>query len=365
MLSFVPLGISAYDGKQEKGSIKFTIDIEDNDADKLLIQVRNGANVIYEEQFTDGSMLKVGSHPWYWDGFDSNGILDTKMLTDSTNLNLLSKVWLDDEVEFETVDFKANYSEVKWVDVVIDKNIKRIDVTLRVNLTDGGAKGLNNWNDIPKKELIAGKDPIKIRTKRKSFEDLEELAKDGINYHWGRNQNHFSAKNVDINGDKYELFVNTINSKTNAMDDVELIYNTNRNWMRSGNPGTVDDPISFIGNIVSREAICYNVGYIKSSHWRYQIDSNEDINFKETSAHEIGHTILKSYGGTFYSYGHKGSVNTITQSESSDAKKYPRSGEIDIMPYYTDFVPYRERKRMVAAERDCISLLWLTKIKLQ
>lgn len=364
MSLFVPLGVSAYDGTEEKGKIKFIIDIEDNDAEKLLIQVRKGNSIIYQEEINDGPMLKIGSHAWYWDGFDKNGILDTKLLTDYTNLNLLSKVWLNDEIEFETVNFTAQYSEVNWLDVRIDKNAKRIDVTLRVNLTDGGVKGIDDWDDVPE-EYIKKYTFEPIKTITKSFNDLEKLALKGLSYHWSRNRNHPEGKNITINNDIYEVFVTPINTVKNSMDDVELIYNTNRKWMRSGNPGTVDDPISFIGNIISREAICYNVGYIKSNRWRYQSALNEDIAFKETSAHEIGHTILKAYGGTFYSYGHKGSVNTITQSESSDAKEYPKNGEIDIMPYSTDFVPYRERKRMVAAEKDCISLLWLAKIELK
>ncbi|CAA0218482.1 hypothetical protein [Tenacibaculum maritimum] len=168
-----------------------------------------------------------------------------------------------------------------------------------------------------------------------------------------------------VNGELYEVFVNAINTTKKAMDDVDLIFNTNHKWMRSGNPGTVEDPISFVGNIVSREAICYNVGYIKSKIWRYREPYNEDIEFKETSAHEIGHTILKAYGGTFYSYGHKGSVNTITQSENSKAIEYPKKGEIDIMPYYTNWLGYNERKRMVAAQKDLLSLIWLTKIELK
>ncbi|XER26852.1 hypothetical protein ACCC68_02960, partial [Tenacibaculum maritimum] len=68
-----------------------------------------------------------------------------------------------------------------------------------------------------------------------------------------------------VNGELYEVFVNAINTTKKAMDDVDLILNTNNKWMRSGNPGTVEAPISFVGNIVSREAICYNVGYIKYS----------------------------------------------------------------------------------------------------
>ncbi|CAA0204172.1 hypothetical protein ACE1MK_07530 [Tenacibaculum maritimum] len=169
-----------------------------------------------------------------------------------------------------------------------------------------------------------------------------------------------------VNGELYEVFVNAINTTKKAMDDVDLIFNTNHKWMRSGNPGTVEDPISFVGNIVSREAICYNVGYIKYSYgWDYQYLKNEDISFKETSAHEIGHAILKAYGGTFYSYGHKGSVNTITQSENSKAIEYPKKGEIDIMPYYTNWLSYNQRNRMVAAMKDVLSLIWLTKIELK
>ena len=45
----------------------------------------------------------------------------------------------------------------------------------------------------------------------------------------------------------------------------------------------------------------------------YSYENNEDVDFKFTTAHEIGHEILKSYGGTAYSYGHKGSVNVVTQ----------------------------------------------------
>ena len=285
MLSFVPLGISAYDGKQEKGNIKFTIDIEDSDADKLLIQVRDGANVIYEEEITDGSMLKVGSHPWYWDGFDSNGILDTNMLTKASNLNLLSKVWLDDEIEFETVDFKAEYNEIKWVDVKIDKNIKRIDITLRVNLTDGGAYGIDctnvvgsikegipprticPWEKIPKKAINTANPIIKKRTR--SFDELKQMVLDGINIYWSRKSS--KTNGTIINNENWEIIVTAVNTDNSdiSLNDIPLIYNTNNPWSRSGNPGdshfgdgNVMDELAKLlpDGIVQR--ISYNVGYI-------------------------------------------------------------------------------------------------------
>ena len=155
------------------------------------------------------------------------------------------------------------------------------------------------------------------------------------------------------------------NEDGDTLDDVKLIYNTNRSWMRSGNPGAVEDPISFVGNIVSREAVCYNVGYICEyfylKKWDYQSENDENLEFKFTSAHEIGHTILKAYGGTFYSYGHKGSMNTITQKQKSSAPPYPKAGEIDIMPYYPNKVYYNSYKRYVASMKDVLGLIWLSK----
>ncbi|KPH13089.1 hypothetical protein [Chryseobacterium sp. ERMR1:04] len=98
----------------------------------------------------------------------------------------------------------------------------------------------------------------------------------------------------------------------------------------------------------------------------------EDLDFKDTSAHEIGHEILKFYGGTEYSYGHKGSseVYSFDQHIKDNAQKFPLdvNTEIDLMPYFRDnkygnehYQPNYFRRR-VASEKDVLSLLWLTKI---
>ena len=171
---------------------------------------------------------------------------------------------------------------------------------------------------------------------------------------------------MEINSEKYEVFVNPINTQNKAMDDVSLIYNTNNDWMRSGNPGTVTGFISAVGNIFSREAVCYNVGYIKGpKKWVYRDEQYEDVIFKFTTAHEIGHEILKAFGDVYYSYGHKDSVNTVTQEIKNNAPEYPKSGEIDIIPYYPSNPPVSIYNRAVASERDVLGLLWLTKIKIK
>jgi len=385
--TLVPLGIPAFNGTTENKNIEFEIEVTENDIDEFIIELLQDNNVIYTVKSGEDNSpknYKVGKHTYKWDGFDSNGIYDSTLFTTGKLKARIKGKRNGKEKTAESSEFAFEYKEVNWVDTKIDKNAKRIDVTLRVNLKDGGEKGTEEdcretgsgsyapitkhcpWEKIPKKDLTSGS-PLKTRTK--SFSDLEKLAINGLNYHWGRNQNHFIAKDVDINGEKYQIFVNTINTTENAMDDVSLIFNTNKSWMRSGNPGTVEDPISFVGNIVSREAICYNVGYIYEyfykDNWDYQSENLENLEFKFTTAHEIGHTILKAYGGTFYSYGHKGSVNTITQKMKTTAPEYPKSGEIDIMPYYPSSPPPTIYNRYVASDKDVLGLLWLSKIEMK
>lgn len=418
MAQFVPLGIPDFNGNEEKGKIKFTIHIDHNDAEKLLIQVRDA---IYEEEITDPDMLTVGTHPWYWDGFDQNGILDTEYLTQKAKLNLLSKVWCDGESEFGTTNFKANYEKVKWVDVRIDKNLKRINATIRVNLIDGGANGINckdipgsikdgipsrivcPWENISKEALTnEGKTPLKKRTK--SFEELKQLAIDGIDQYWSRRYNN--TQGTMINDENWEVIVKAVNCSDSkiSLDDIPLIFNTNKPWSRSGNTGGTyddgnldDEVMAMIPNrIVQR--ISYNVGYIYYSDWKdldksYKVynqkgwefyqKQNEDEDFKETSAHEIGHEILQAFGSTIYSWQHKGSSYYLPQDkkplgkesfiqervyvdfmEETKGEKYPASGEeVDLMKYYHN--DKNIKSRIVASSKDILGLIWLTKIEFE
>ena len=321
---------------------------------------------------------KPGHYILFWNGFDSEGIYDSSIFDKKTFRARLTGIKGEKKKTAE-VSFRTEYAEVNWVDVRIDQNNKRIDTTLRVDLKDGGAEGLSPqeqsniyepaytqtiypWDKIPQSDIEEEqKEPIKERTR--SFQDLERLVLEGISYHWGRNRNHAVAKNVEINSEKYEVFVNPINTQNKAMDDVSLIYNTNNDWMRSGNPGTVTGVISAIGNLFSRQAVCYNVGYIKDSNgWEYVSEKHEDVIFKLTAAHEIGHEILKAFGDVYYSYGHKGTVNTVTQEIKDGTPEYPSTGEIDLMKYYQN---YYDIPRTIASETDVLGLLWLTKINVK
>ena len=418
--SFVPLGIVDFEGNQENKVIKFEMKISGKGVNRWHLQIKSNGNLIKDiysssqeiepvpligkakktnkKEETEIVEIKrsweAGIYLLDWDGFDNN-VYDSSILTSPYGLEISIMGQAEQVRKYHTDSVQMKYSQVNWVDVRIDQNNKRIDTTLRVNLKDGGAEGLNcssktvrksdyeeaaqrmevqnpieedftltfcDWHKIPQKDIRREqKEPIKERTR--SFQDLERLALEGISYHWGRNRNHTVAKNVEINSEKYEVFVNPINTQNKAMDDVSLIYNTNNDWMRSGNPGTVTGFISAVGNIFSREAVCYNVGYIKDSNgWEYVSEKHEDVIFKLTAAHEIGHEILKAFGDVYYSYGHKDTVNTVTQKIKDGIPKYPSTGEIDLMKYYQN---YYDIPRTIASKTDVLGLLWLTKIKIK
>jgi len=259
----------------------------------------------------------VGKHIFKWDGFDNNGIYaSTSFLNGQLKARIKGRLkGKERTAESEALSFE--YKEVEWVDTKIDKNAKRIDITLRVNLKDGGENGTDKdcyelgkthrapiidicpWDKIPKGDLISGT-PIKTRTK--SFADLKKLVLSGLNKYWSRNKGN-TGNGVDINGEQYEVFVNAINTTKSkrSLDDIPLIYNTNNSWSRSGNTGgTYDDgnPSDEIMNILPNgliQRISYNVGYIKYTNgWFYQNQIDEDKEFEETAAHEIGHEILQA-----------------------------------------------------------------------
>ncbi|MEM0941642.1 MAG: hypothetical protein AAGI25_17925 [Bacteroidota bacterium] len=407
--TFVPLRIPNFKGNTENKFIEFEIEILKHGIDEFSIEILYNDKVIYTaysgKQVLDEVIITakrtntkvekenleqveeeetpmnypIGKYAFKWDGFDRNGIYDSTLFTSGKlKARVKGKISSVEKIA-ESEEFSFEYKEVKWVDVKIDENTKRIDVTLRVNLRDGGEIGTEKdckeevkidylnpglksskkvcpWDKIPKEDLISGRSPIKSRTK--NFADLEQLALEGLNYHWGRNRNHFVAKNVDIHGEKYEVFVNSVNTTENAMDDISLIFNTNSDWLRSMNPGSVDGVISFFGQVMP-ERIIYNYGYIKEVKSWYWLGNNvSDVNddFSYTSAHEIGHEILKRFSNKdFYSYKHKGSS---TLSETLPASKggvnYPMSGEIDLMKYYNNDPYWYDFKRIAASKKDVL-----------
>src|SRR5690606_23629238 len=127
-----------------------------------------------EQALTSGKKITVE-----WDGFSDAKIFDSTIFIDG---ELTAEVSGAANEAKDT--FKSKYGRVKWVDLKIDDNAKRIDITLRVNLSNG-----------------------KIDSNvTKSLADLIALGLEGLAKYWGRNKRRSFGSSLDINGSAYEVF---------------------------------------------------------------------------------------------------------------------------------------------------------------
>ncbi|NRS88566.1 hypothetical protein HNQ02_001480 [Flavobacterium sp. 7E] len=333
--------------------------------------------------FEPADYTQEGEYYIHWDGFDTNEIYDSTRFN-GKGLKAEITATKGDKMKSITVDFSTNYSEVQWTDVRIDRNAKTINVTLRVNLTDGGEEGLScsnnisnnppytryqtcDWDKVSTDAIYnTCKQPIKTRTK--NFEQLKDLALQGINHFWSRSYKRTFNKGTDIGGTKWEIFVNAVYDE-NGMVAPEIIYFTNSentDWNRSHN---------FEGS----RTMYYKVGYTYYDDWKKQAVTQEvyigkgwkwgwkvDLEFQDTSAHEIGHQLLFEYGSRHYTYRHKETSGpTWVQQDAMPGTTYPTSGEIDIMKYGATSRPLDYLDRAVLSEVDLLGLIWLTKINIK
>jgi len=382
-----PLRVFDYDELEANQSdnqayAKFEIEIEENTVDWLELEITVGRagidkrRVYYEE--LGYNFRTVGTHEWRWHGYSDGGILDTKVLKDP-HLELEFRGMLCGVRKDKIIRFDNEPAEVDWIDLVIDRNARTVTVEWRVDLRDGGGNGVG---ELPPSEIFsaqatpnystipAGDSRRQAHTRTRSFEDLKNLALDGLGKYWSRD----SRNNLSISSPfgTYTVSTRPRVATEKAMDDIDLEYNTNGDWGRSSNPGRVRGFFSFIANIFIPERSIYNAGWIRfeaqspDSGWRYQNLADEDEAFKETSAHEFGHEILSAYGGENYSYGHRGTSTVITQTTldtTHGGVSYPASGEIDLMKYYNGSRPSDFYSRVVACEVDVKSLIWLARVE--
>lgn len=403
--SFVPLGIVDFEGNQENKVIKFEMKISGKGVNRWHLQIKSNGNLIKDiysssqeiepvpligkakktnkKEETEIVEIKrsweAGIYLLDWNGFDNNNVYDSSILTSPYGLEISIMGQAEQVRKYHTDSVQMKYSQVNWVDVRIDQNNKRIDTTLRVDLKDGGAEGLNcssktvrkndyeeaaqrmevqnpikedftltfcDWDKIPQKDIKKyKKEPIKERTR--SFEELRDMALEGVNKHWSRHAGNIGG-GVQIGEDFYEVFVNAEQNEK-GMVAPRIIYQTNTEAGRSR-------------NWEASRILYFYEGYLyNNGTWEYEKANIED--YQMISAHEIGHEIILTFNGHIYSKTHKGTSHwsMIIQEEDKDATYIPETGEIDLMKYYKN---YYDIPRTIASETDVLGLLWLTKIEI-
>lgn len=258
---------------------------------------------------------------------------------------------------------------------------------MRVNLKDGGEEGLEcssslsgmrdetrwletcPWEKISQEAInYLKKSPIKNRTR--SWEELKNMALEGINTYWSRTDKKTFYKGTDIHGEKWEILVNAVQDDK-GMVAPKIIYFTNKEnttFNRSHNWELHRELYYKTGYTFYSDWKSYNKNTIVylTKGWFYTDSKDSDLDFKETAAHEIGHQLLLTYGGRSYSYTHKSTSGpTWIQQDPLPGTKYPKGNEeIDLMKYADEQVPMDYHDRVVLSKEDSLSIVWLSKIEI-
>ncbi|HCO68776.1 MAG TPA: hypothetical protein DIT04_13605 [Dysgonomonas sp.] len=344
--------------------------------------------ILLENPILEDEHLGMGTHVIEWDGFDPDDKLDTSKFAQQITFQIMVSAKIGGRAGYrKTVQTEYMTDDGEWLDVRIDKKANLINTTLRVDFRDGGTKGLSpgspsmtistyginmpgqsaDWDKVPAAEQA--KIPA-LRQRNKTHDELVKYAIDGINQYWSRININNQGKDIQVNGVSYQVITEAVDSKERCTDDLSLIFLTNFDWEsrfnRSSNPGRVRDWNSFQANFLPQR-VFYKAGYYHyknkitgNTEWDYLSESYSIEDFKETTAHELGHEILAAYGGGEYSNTHKGTSTFYTQS-GLPSSILPTSGEVDLMKYYDR----PDRSRTIVAEEDIKGLVWLSTIKIK
>lgn len=298
-----------------------------------------------EKKLKEGKgKVEAGTYLWEWDGYINNK-LDTKLLKNETTyiraVGVVGSVFKDDAVQLLAQPFKECAEPVDWLDVIIDRNTKTVEVEWRVAFDDGHGK--NRPENIP------------------TYEKLVDLALEGINYHWNR------PDKIEIHGSHYEVFIKPKETKEKAAPSLTLQVDLSKKGKDSVNASCTCGIIGKIVGSVGRNSNGF-LGLDSTRAWYlqgyYQNKETAEANFKRVVAHELGHPILASYayastGLNNYSWVHKGSSKgfpySTPQKKEKGYEEYPILYS-DLMKYYTYIIPDHE---YYADENDIKSLIWL------
>lgn len=349
---FIPLGVPTADGKPSAKDHIFHVQIKKGVYEALGLEVEQDGTFIevkkIQKLFSPDQQVSIA-----WDGF-INDLYNSKFMTKKSGVRFKIKGYSCGSVQCtDEKVFNFKYFNKDWMDVIINRKNKHILINLRVNFSDGGAVGLFNGNFVPAIQVSKYKvAPYSSQTK--SFNKLLQLAINGVEYYWSRNNKHPTGKNISINGNNYEVFVKPVLSSSQAMPEMKLTFVTNVN---------PNDPMFRSSNWFLSRKTAYITGHLKFDNvWGFYPYSYSDKKFKETIAHETGHAIVETYSGFKDSITHHGS-SEYNQTPKSGTS-YPRTGEIDLMKYAEEELSSMPDWdiRMVANSKDTAGLLFISGI---
>ena len=176
------------------------------------------------------------------------------------------------------------------------------------------------------------------------YSKLKALAMAGIKQYW--------SNTITVDGVRFNVIVNALHKSSSDAIPVDLMIEESPDYARSMNPAILGIDASFV--------------YQKGIQALGAPEKAIDDDFKLTSAHEFGHSVLMYVGGISLSWGHKGSTNALLQNVKSSTPGYPNKGKLDLMKYYDASKRQPEKRQRIndsmAIEIDVKRLIWSSEI---
>lgn len=192
-----------------------------------------------------------------------------------------------------------------WMSVKEFSDEMRLEVTMRLDCQKEDGPG---WS-------CTGEEYISYS----EFQRICSLLRDGIEDFWSR-------RPLTLNGITHDVVIKTIETSSSPNKDVDICV-----WGNYGDYSSDSPPRSVNMDWgIWDMTVWLNRGSFGSTST--QIGYSE-LNFKETAAHELGHSILYAQAGRKHSWSHKG-TSTQLGGKVDDQPACPSTGDIDIMKYY-------------------------------
>lgn len=319
---------------------------------KTSLQIRKNGEVFYEETFDKGPFLEKGDHDWEWDGFGSDGVLDTESLKRnrwSARVLTVDKVG---RTSFGAVVLHVSPAGMPWVDVLVNRADKRFEVTVYAAFA--------NMREVPALPVVIPgawvpvfvKPPPTMFLDNANFVSYRDRIIAGIGKFWSRDQlgligESWAVRTTCKMRDKgavptilgRALTVAELAAWAAESPDVGGWAQANGVGRRSFNLATLWEGWPVVDLFIPEER-------------------NDDREY--TGAHELGHSVLRERGGTEFSMTHKRS-STLGQAPVPGTIAPAAPAEIDVMLYFDDMTNFW-LGRVKAVEEDVRALISLAKV---
>lgn len=406
--TLVPFYLNTWKTREAKLAFRITVPFASL---KTVIEIVHQRHIVYSEVHELGAFIVPGVHLWLWDGFDSNGVFDSKVLKSNEIVARVTITDMQGRVSVATTELGTGPGNIRWTDVKVDTRLKTIDVSIFIRATKPSdhnfasvsfplpkgtgaflSKAIDGFGSnpalsmvplfpevvekipehignpppfvpaLPKESIprLLNDDRMALTAPFPSAFDLDPVLQAqfkrellfGISQRWSRD--------VTLDGETYRLTAHVSERQSDAFwvilsaaapKALDAMFGTGNNYIGPQSGSRSFNLASFGEGL----PILYIYDDLDAG-------SADPDNQRDLGAHEFGHTVLREAFDPLTSACHKGTsdpIGAISSSAPVFLTTVPLGGLGDIMLYYPGGP---DEARTWATEDDARALGWMTKV---